>query len=105
VAQSRQQTTDNMQRCIARNTLTKFLSPKLVIQNSWPIDIDRLGVILNIMHFTLQTISKINKCGISTISTTRIDSDDIGLTLALQLHSINSTMNMILVKEKDHAKG
>ena len=96
-----------MQRCVARNTLTKSLSPKLVIQNSWPIDIDRLGVgmILNIMHFTLQTISKINKCGISTISTTRIDSDDIGLTLALQLHSINSTMNMILVKEKDHAKG
>ena len=96
-----------MQRCVARNTLTKSLSPKLVIQNSWPIDSDRLGVgmILNIMHFTLQTISKINKCGISTISTTQIDSDDIGLTLALQLHSINSTMNMILVKEKDHAKG
>ena len=96
-----------MQRCVARNTLTKSLSPKLVIQNSWPIDIDRLGVgmTLNIMHFTLQTISKINKCGISTISTTRIDSDDIGLTLALQLHSINSTMNMILVKEKDHVKG
>jgi hypothetical protein len=96
-----------MQRCVARNTLTKSLSPKLVIQNSWPIDIDRLGVgmILNIMHFTLQTISKINKCGVYRLSTTRIDSDDIGLTLALQLHSINSTMNMILVKEKDHAKG
>jgi hypothetical protein len=96
-----------MQRCVARNTLTKSLSPKLVIQNSWPIDIDRLGVgmILNIMHFTLQAISKINKCGVYRLSTTRIDSDDIGLTLALQLHSINSTMNMILVKEKDHAKG
>ena len=96
-----------MQRCVARNTLTKSLSPKLVIQNSCPIDIDRLGVgmILNIMHFTLQTISKINKCGVYRLSTTRIDSDDIGLTLALQLHSINSTMNMILVKEKDHAKG
>lgn len=96
-----------MPRCVARNTLTKSLSPKLVIQNSWPIDIDRLGVgmILNIMHFTLQTISKINKCGVYRLSTTRIDSDDIGLTLALQLHSINSTMNMILVKEKDHAKG
>lgn len=96
-----------MQRCVARNTLTKSLSPKLVIQNSWPIDIDRLGVgmILNIMHFTLQTISKINKCGVYRLSTTRIDSDDIGLTLALQLHSINSTMNMILVKEKDDAKG
>ena len=95
-----------MQRCVARNTLTKSLSPKLVIQNSWPIDIDRLGVgmILNIMHFTLQTISKINKC-VYRQSTMRIDSDDIGLTLALQLHSINSTMNMILVKEKDHAKG
>lgn len=95
-----------MPRCVARNTLTKSLSPKLVIQNSWPIDIDRLGVgmILNIMHFTLQTISKINKC-VYRLSTTRIDSDDIGLTLALQLHSINSTMNMILVKEKDHAKG
>ena len=62
-------------------------------------------MILNIMHFTLQTISKINKCGVYRLSTTRIDSDDIGLTLALQLHSINSTMNMILVKEKDDAKG
>ena len=97
-----------MQRCVARNTLTKSLSPKLVIQNSWPIDIDRLGVgmILNIMHFTLQTISKINKCVYRHIDNRQRGlTPMIGLTLALQLHSINSTMNMILVKEKDHAKG